>query len=249
MRYYVTADPHGFLTELKNVLEKQGFFTDPQPHKLIICGDLFDRGTEAVAMQEFILDLLRKDQVILIRGNHEDLAMDLLNSWHLGGYLAPHHRSNGTVDTVFQLTNSQPADLTWNDERIGRRFLNSTLVQRLIPEMVDYFETPHYIFVHGWIPSHPGGIFMENWRQATGAQWARARWVNGMDAAHNGLTEPGKTVVCGHWHCSYGHAVFEGTGTEFGKTADFSPYYGNGIIALDACTAASGQVNCIVIED
>ena len=30
---------------------------------------------------------------------------------------------------------------------------------------------------------------------------------------------------------------------------DFSPFYSEGIIAIDACTAVSGRVNCIVIED
>ena len=37
--------------------------------------------------------------------------------------------------------------------------------------------------------------------------------------------------------------------TAFGPDADFSPFYGQGVIALDACTAVSGFVNCIVIED
>ena len=36
---------------------------------------------------------------------------------------------------------------------------------------------------------------------------------------------------------------------KFGPDADFSPYYAPGIIALDACTAHTGFVNCIVIED
>lgn len=31
--------------------------------------------------------------------------------------------------------------------------------------------------------------------------------------------------------------------------ADFSPYYNKGIIAIDACTAKTLKVNCIVIED
>ena len=42
---------------------------------------------------------------------------------------------------------------------------------------------------------------------------------------------------------------YEHKGTEFGEDADFSPYYGPGIIAIDACTAFSGKVNCLVIED
>ena len=42
---------------------------------------------------------------------------------------------------------------------------------------------------------------------------------------------------------------YEHKGTEFGEDADFSPYYGPGIIAIDACTAFSGKSNCLVIED
>ncbi len=49
--------------------------------------------------------------------------------------------------------------------------------------------------------------------------------------------------------CSDGHSKYEHKGTEFGEDADFSPYYGPGIIAIDACTAFSGKVNCLVIED
>lgn len=82
MRYYVTADVHGYFSELKNALTAQGFFDDQSPHKLIVCGDLYDRGTEALQLQTFILELLDRDQVILIRGNHEDLTMNLLNNWH-----------------------------------------------------------------------------------------------------------------------------------------------------------------------
>lgn len=45
------------------------------------------------------------------------------------------------------------------------------------------------------------------------------------------------------------HSKYENKGSEFGDVADFSPYYGPGIIALDACTAYSGMVNCLVIDD
>ena len=55
MRYYITADIHGFYTEFHKALDEAGYFTDPEPHKLIILGDIFDRGQEAVQMQRFIL--------------------------------------------------------------------------------------------------------------------------------------------------------------------------------------------------
>ena len=35
----------------------------------------------------------------------------------------------------------------------------------------------------------------------------------------------GKTILCGHWHSSYGHWKYEHSGSEFDEDADFSPYY------------------------
>lgn len=59
-----------------------------------------------------------------------------------------------------------------------------------------------------------------------------------------------KTIVSGHWHCSWGHATFdEDSPSEWGSDAVFTPYYSKGIIAIDACTAYSGFVNCLVLED
>lgn len=257
MRYYVTADIHGFFSELKTALEEAGFFTDNEPHKLIVCGDLFDRGEEALQLQAFILELMEKDQVILIRGNHEDLALQLLNGWHRGSYLQPHHHHNGTIDTVCQLTEVNRDDLFARAESVGRDFLRGAYIQKIIPAMVDYFETEHYVFVHGWIPCVRNRIERQekayarihDWREAGEELWNEARWINGMEAAHQGIAEAEKTVVCGHWHASFGHCHYEKDGGEFSAGANFDPYYAEGIIALDACTARSGKVNCIVIED
>ena len=123
--------------------------------------------------------------------------------------------------------------------------------------MTDYYETAHYIFVHGWIPcttveTDAGQKEYQpipDWRDAVPRLWKKARWINGMEAARNGITQPDKTIVCGHWHTSFGHCNYEGDGGEFDDRPNFDPYYDKGIIALDACTAFSGKVNCIVIDD
>lgn len=57
MRYFVTADPHGFFTIMHDALIAQGFDEDNPEHKLVICGDLMDRGKEARKMQAYILSL------------------------------------------------------------------------------------------------------------------------------------------------------------------------------------------------
>ena len=101
--------------------------------------------------------------------------------------------------------------------------------------------------VHGWIPcesirQNPYAVTcfaIDNWRNANDKQWGFARWINGMDAAHDGVIEENKTIVCGHWRSSYGHSRFERKCSEFGDDADFSPYYSKGISALDICTVHS----------
>lgn len=257
MRYYVVADVHGFFGAMKSALEKQGFFEDPEPHKLIICGDLFDRGTEALQLQEFVLDLMGKDQIILIRGNHEDLTLQLLHGWPQGSHRQYHHHSNGTIDSVLQLTGKTLDDLLNDPESVGRAFMQTPYIQKIIPAMVDYYEAGSYIFTHGWIPCMKielspyknEYVVVPDWREADETLWNTARWVNGMEAAHNGGTVADKTIVCGHWHCSFGHANYEYDGGEFDNHPNFTPYCGDGIIALDACTVKSGFVNCIIVED
>ena len=44
MRYYAVADVHGYYTQLIDALKDKGFFEDEEPRKLVVCGDLFDRG-------------------------------------------------------------------------------------------------------------------------------------------------------------------------------------------------------------
>ena len=249
MRYYVVSDIHGFHTQLIAALNQAGFFTDQQPHKLIVLGDLCDRGKEAKELEAFISDLMDKDLVILIRGNHEDLYEDLVTVDK--GIGLNHHISNGTYDTALQLTGFDPVIATIRHYDFAEAAQQTIYYEKIIPAMRDFYETEHYVFVHGWIPcfrEHHGYSHISDWRNASDALWKNARWVNGM-VAYTTVYEEEKIIVCGHWHASYGHSMIDHNGSEFGCDAVFTPFYGNGIIALDACTAKTGFVNCIVLEE
>lgn len=248
MRYYAVSDVHGFYSLMISALKEAGYFEDTQPHKLIIAGDYFDRGKEAVEMQKFLLEGIRNDEIILIKGNHEDLFEQFVEEDQ--GLPYPHHVSNGTYDTALQLTGRTEEFARTRREYFTLAAMETPYYQEIIPAARDYFETENYVFVHGWIPAYRYNrkfAPMHNWRNAAPDKWAEARWYNGMDAYVN-ETEP-KTIVCGHWHCSYGHAKYEGICAEFDKDSDFTPFYDTNIIAIDACTAFSGRVNCIVIDD
>ena len=100
-----------------------------------------------------------------------------------------------------------------------------------------------------------GILYDPEWRSADKEDWHEARWLNGMRYAFDGIIEPGKTIVCGHWHTSYGHTIRKIRETknyslsEFDEDADFSIFYDNGIIAIDACTAYSGFCNCLHLTE
>lgn len=258
MRYFVVSDTHGFYDETIGALTSMGFFTYPHKKKLVICGDLMDRGTQSVELQKFVLDLYHKDELIFVRGNHEDLMMDMLINYakHEKALLfgESHHNSNGTFDTALQLSEFTNRQAYYDNAAFLCKVFNSPFVSILIPTSYNYFETKNYIFVHGWIPADNtnNSLYGSNWRNAPKEDWEKARWTNGIDAAlFHRMVEPNKTIVCGHWNCSYGHKYLNKTcATEFDRiNSNFNPFYAPGIIAIDACTAISGKVNCIVIDD
>lgn len=148
---------------------------------------------------------MEQDKIILIRGNHEDLFVELVTTD--AGMPYNYHKSNGTYDTALQLTGFDPVMASIRHYDFADAAKDTPFYKEIIPAMLDYFETEHYVFTHGWIPSIPNRdksySYISSWREADREQWNRARWFNGMDAAQN--ADENKTIVCGHWHTSYGH--------------------------------------------
>ena len=141
MRYYVVSDIHGYYTHMKSALKKAGFFSDDVPHKLIMLGDIFDRGHEAKQIQQFVLEQMEQDGVILIRGNHEDLFVELVTIDEGRPY--SHHKSNGTYDTALQLTGFDPVMASIRNYDFADEAKNTPFYKKIIPAMLDYFETEH----------------------------------------------------------------------------------------------------------
>ena len=262
MKYFVVSDLHGYLTPLRTALEAAGFFDEQEDYRLVVCGDVLDRGGEAEALVDFLLDVQARGQLIYVLGNHEELLVQCLSDvleddvYKIASGLSHHYR-NGTWNTLLQLSGMREGDAIANPRALVRRVKQSRFWRELATHCIDWYETEHYVFCHGWIPTNVKGQkpaesyhYRADWREADANDWWRARWLNGMEmACRHGVTEPDKTSVCGPWHTSYGHAVFEKKGTERGVKADFSPFLAKGILAIDGCTHSSGRVNCVVLED
>ena len=246
-KLYVISDVHSYYDEMRKALDEVGFNPNDENSWVIVCGDCFDRGPQPVDVMGYLQSLPRK---ILVRGNHESLLQDLCDT----GYPSSHDFSNGTYDTVCEFGGAS----------LGRSFEECCIIteqrtKSFIYSMVQYFETKNYIFVHSFVPlkSLDGApmYYTRNrkfaidpdWRYAHASAWEEARWGNPYELAEKGLL-PDKTLVFGHFHTSWPRHKYEGK-PEWGEDADFSPYYGNGYIGIDGCTAYSGKVNVLVLED
>ena len=252
---FVCSDIHSAYTPWMKALNEAGFDENNPMHKIILCGDLFDRMDESLQVYDFVKDMFEKNKLIYVKGNHESLMEDCLER----RYPAHHDWSNGTAKSIIDLA---PHAENFYDAC-------SVVYEKMKPlwdKAVNYFETKNkYIFVHGWIPlicsdnlppyytRNRKFEFNPDWRSAHYSEWEQARWLNGIDMARKGFVEPVKAIVCGHWHCSYGHMLdsikTDNWIEEFGKTAIWEPYYGDGVIAIDRCTAYTGEVNVLVLED
>ena len=259
--YFILSDIHSFYDEMIAALNRENFDINNPEHIIIVCGDLLDRGPKSKDVVSFFYDLYNKDRAILIRGNHEDLFDEIIKYGEYHSY----DFSNGTMKTLGQLNtpemSSSRVALLFEDAIYGydRRW------DFLRKNMINYKEIGNYIFVHGWIPvkddndidskNFMGVLYDPEWRNANREDWDNARWLNGMKYASEGILEPGKTIVCGHWHTSYGHTKRKIRETknyslsDFDEDADFSIFYDNGIIAIDACTAHSGFCNCLHLTE
>ena len=103
----------------------------------------------------------------------------------------------GKID--MQLTAFDPVMAIIRNSDFAEAARKTPYFQKIIPAMRDYFETGHYVFVHGWIPcirDRNGYSYYSDWRNASADEWAKARWYNGMDATVTCQEE--KTIVCGH---------------------------------------------------
>lgn len=244
MRLFVCSDLHGFYDQFKEALETSKFKINDQNDLLIICGDLFDRGQGAKKLWNYLKSISNK---ILIKGNHEDLMLDMIDRKDCTTY----DISNGTLDTAYQFAwDKYTQELDYSKLK--------WIFDGITSDMVDYYETDNYIFVHGWIPviiednlpiyytKDRKFSFDTNWRNG---DWKTARWLSPVEMYKLGFTVHNKTIVCGHWHTSAAHLLLHNEGTEWGKDAIFEPFYDEGIIMLDGCTAYTKKVNMIVLEE
>ena len=275
---YLVSDVHSFFDSLIRALKTAGFF-ESKDARLVLLGDALDRGTQPLKLIDFLLKLKEEDRLIYILGNHEELMYDLVKTAPTPAFeeRLSNFIKNGVLATAMRLANMyydedehchkyyakddprylDECDALMYPDELAARVKESKYYRELFMSAIDYYETEHYIFCHGWIPVYMEGtsqdqkyFYRPNWRDASYREWRAARWLNGMNVgAKHYVTDPEKTIVCGHVYTAWGHENLHGNDNTLTE-----PFVDYGIIAIDAGTYKSDnkdtkKINCVVINE
>jgi serine/threonine protein phosphatase 1 len=133
----VIGDIHGRLDRLEALFDGLPYW----PDRFIFLGDYVDRGPETPGVLDRLLRLAQEEECVFIRGNHEDMALDALES---GGRYPPGvWEANGGVQTIQSYPRAR-------DRNSWRAVLPPEHV-RFLRETRLYHETTDHVFVHARI--------------------------------------------------------------------------------------------------
>lgn len=235
MKYFITSDIHSYFKVLDNELKKQGF--DKDKDTLITLGDNFDRGKESWKMYRVLSTL---PNVILVRGNHEDLLEELINR----GFPLDHDFHNGTVQTISDISKHyiKTKDLSVYD--FIYNFKNTFFYQWFkSTKWVDKVEFNNLVLTHATCPN-------KNF-----PSWEDARWANPYK-----YRVKNKILICGHWFAWKGRDYKNNNITlnvelnqllekEEGKQSLAEPFIDKDLIMIDACTTLTQKCNILIYDD
>lgn len=257
MKYFVFSDAHGDFDALMEAVNTYGYEADNANHTLISCGDNFgraDRGKGSKGIYEYLTSPVHKNKPICLMGNHELILINILFKRDL----SVTDLLNGENKTVLSFLDMdvETAEATRHDIDIVSR---SPVMDWLL-DLPYYFETEHYLFLHGFLPfdGEKLELITRDFSSVTEEGWKGACWAetpsmikklysqcpNGLYAADG----KEKWIVFGHWHNWQLRYQFD---KELDKDNLNGVWRQNmlHLIGLDCCTYNSRKVEMLVVED
>jgi len=174
-KLFAVGDIHGEYEKLVNVLSKSNF--DPLHDKIVFLGDYIDRGPESEKVVKMLYNMKTNfpNNIILIKGNHEDMAYNASVAMQgktddvFGYQLYVQNGGYKTIETYDNIDDFHN-DAAWLN--------NLPLIH----------ETDNYIFVHAGI--NPGKKIKKQTKDDL--LWIRDHFL------YSNLSNYDKTIVHGH---------------------------------------------------
>lgn len=168
MYYYAISDIHGYLSSLKETLKLVDLKSNPE-NKLIFLGDYIDLGDNSCECLYYIKKLSEKykEQVIVLRGNHEEMFLEWLSkpieniTWFNQERNLEPVKSFLTKEQFNEILNLQSPDIFCLSKLISAMVKdNHKELITWIKKMSYYFQTENQIFVHAGIDEEAEDLWM-----------------------------------------------------------------------------------------
>ena len=260
MKYFIVSDIHGYCDYLIRDLLKEGYERENQNHTLIILGDILDRGTQPKETLDFLMTV-PKDNLIMVKGNHEYLLEKLLKKKEINRV----DIINGTASTLFNLLDYNYIEGNPFKCRKFRKSVKSNAYLKWLKnyKFKNFYKLDKFILVHSFIPLYnktPFNIYhlygeykrnleyIPNWGtvKLDKQTWEEATWgcpyMLFKDGFFKEESKKGNVLVCGHWRTS---DFFRAYKKEVSNDIFYSPH----LIAIDGNTPISEKVNVLVLEE
>lgn len=259
-KIFIVSDVHGCYLELIKALEAAGFDETNPNHLLISNGDAFDRGPNSLLVYQYLTKLEKQNKAIIIRGNHTKFFYDYLTNRDNYPF---NYLYNGTNETLADFMHETSPFESWcvlnNKELNYYNFYEwleyaRKIIRDEFPELVKwleerpvYVETNNYIITHGAIDTS-----VMDWKNPSTVRGNLYGWdaLNFDDGRFFGkdIKFTDKTIIIGHFGTNalrHLYNLIDSNKDDYSilKRKD------NKIIAIDATTIKSNQVNVLVIED
>ena len=190
-RVYAVGDVHGRLDlfrQLLNQVEADARSQANRPSRIILLGDLIDRGPQSSQMLEFAraMQLQNRGRVVVLCGNHEDMLIasadgnaDAQRLW----------LANGGDATLKSYGLDLPAFIRLSPEERGRALRDAVGLETLrwLKALPSAYRTAEYFFCHAGV--RPGIALDEQRREDL--LWIRREFLESSDSH-------GAVIVHGH---------------------------------------------------
>ncbi len=199
-KFFVISDIHGCLDKLERLIEH--LRDDIKERTVIFLGDYIDRGPDSCGVVEFVMELKKNTDVVLLKGNHEKMLLEFLAGLNQFVYL-----ENGgdlTLASYYKKYRLREGEIIVPSEHV--EFFNSLEL---------YYESDQYIFVHAGLRD---GVDLRGQKEED-LLWIREEFIYS-------AYDFGKTVIFGHTPFLHPFVGFRKIGIDTGAV------FGNTLTAL-----------------
>lgn len=261
-KMFIISDLHGCYDETIKALEEAGYDENNSEHKLICLGDIFDRGSQSLALYEYLKRLSDENKAIVLPGNHALFLIQFLN----GSYSPFNYLHNGLNETIADFWHrtapfeswctlegncamTQENYAKWVD--ICRKDINEEYPELLpwLKSLPRYFETKNYIMVHGAIDTKVLDWHNPHCYRGNLIDWDALDFNDGSFFGEQ-IINTNKTVVIGHFGTEQLREMYPNLTTKDNEEPYNILIRDDGrIIAIDSTVVLSHKINVLVLED